>query len=220
MTLKQLERQDRPREKLAKYGPDKLKDSELLALILGSGTKGIDVLELSRKILTRYRNKEIGSASIKDLTEIKGLGTAKASEIVACFELGRRFLNGKSASIILSPEDVWNRMADIRESKKEHFIVFYLDSRNQEIKREIVSMGTLNESLVHPREVFEQAIKNNAASVILAHNHPSGNVESSQDDIDMTKKLIKAGKLLGIEVTDHVIVAKACWKSILDSIYD
>ena len=135
------------------------------------------------------------------------MGTVKASEIIACFELGRRMLKDKKFSILLSPKDVWERMEDIRGSKKEHFVVFYLDSRNQEIERDIISIGTLNESLVHPREVFEGAIKNNAAAIIVAHNHPSGDLKPSQDDIEITKKLIHAGKILDIEVIDHIIVS-------------
>lgn len=108
--------------------------------------------------------------------------------------------------MLLTPQDVWEQMADIRSSKKEHFVVFYLDIRNQEIKREIISVGTLNESLVHPREVFEGAIKHNAAAIIVAHNHPSGTIEPSQDDIEITKRLVHAGKLLDIRVLSHVIV--------------
>ena len=112
------------------------------------------------------------------------------------------------ASDFLKPKDIWEALADIRENKKEHFIIFYLDTRNHEIKRDIISVGCLNANLVHPREVFEPAIRNLAASVIVAHNHPSGNLEPSQEDLDLTKRLVGAGKLLGIELLDHVIVSK------------
>lgn len=218
MKIKDLPKIDMPREKLEKYGPEKLLDHELLAILLGSGIKGLNVLELSKKILKTISQVGIDNLTLKDFLQIKGLGKAKASEIISCFELGRRVLKDKKTSILLSPKDVWEKMSDIRSSKKEHFVVFYLDSRNQEIQREIVSIGTLNESLVHPREVFELAIKNNAASIILAHNHPSGNTEPSQADIEITKKLIHAGKILDIHIIDHVIVTEKMFSSIIDSI--
>ncbi len=215
MRLKLLPTPDRPREKLAKYGPGKLRDAELLAMLLGVGIRGANVIELSRQVLRKWEGKDIGAATVAELSEIRGLGHAKACQVVACFELGRRFLAGKQRAVILTPEDVWKQMADIRESKREHFVVFFLDSRNQEIKREIVSIGTLNESLVHPREVFEQAIKHSAAAVILAHNHPSNDPAPSQADIDITKRLTNAGKLMDIDVIDHVIVTKTAWGSVL-----
>ncbi len=173
MKIKDIPKIDRPREKLERYGVEKLKDAELLAILLRTGTKDINVLKLSEKILNKFKNQKFENVSIDDLKKIHGLGSVKACEIIACFELGRRMLKDKKSSILLTPKDVWQRMEDIRDSKKEHFVVFYLDSRNQEIQREIISIGTLNESLVHPREVFEGAIKNNASSIIVVHNHPS-----------------------------------------------
>jgi DNA repair protein RadC len=213
--IKDFPKVDRPREKLEKYGPDKLKDEELLAILLGVGVKGTNVIELSKKILKKWEGKGIGTATVKELSEIHGLGNAKACEIVACFELGKRFLKDKKTSILLTPKDVWERMEDIRGSKKEHFVVFYLDSRNQEIQREIISVGTLNESIVHPREVFESAIKNNAASIIIAHNHPSGDLDPSEADIEITKKLIHAGKILDIRIVDHIIVSHSSFSSFI-----
>lgn len=211
---------DRPREKLEKYGSGKLSNAELLAILLRTGTKDLNVLKLSQKILQKFENEKFVDITIDELKTIHGLGPAKACEIVACFELGRRMLKDKKSSILLSPKDVWERMEDVRGSKKEHFVVFYLDSRNQEIQREIISVGTLNESLVHPREVFEGAIKNNAASIIIAHNHPSGDLEPSQADIDITKKLIHGGKILDIKIADHVVVSNGagCFKSIIQNI--
>ncbi len=206
---------ERPREKLEKYGPSKLKDWELLAILLRTGTKDLDVVKLSQKILRDFKDEKILEASIEDLQNIHGLGLAKACEIVACFELGKRKLKGKKTNILLTPKDVWEAMADIRSSKKEHFVVFYLNARNQEIEREIISVGTVNTSLVHPREVFEGAIKNNATSIILAHNHPSGDTEPSQDDIEITKKLVHAGKILDIRVVDHVVVTDKEFLSII-----
>ncbi len=206
--IKEMPKFDRPREKLQKYGTGKLSDAELLAILLRTGTKDLNVLKLAQKILQKFENEKFINITIDELKTIHGLGPVKACEVIACFELGRRMLKGKKSSILLSPKDVWERMEDIRGSKKEHFVVFYLDSRNQEIKREIISIGTLNESLVHPREVFEGAIKNNASSVIVAHNHPSGDLEPSEADIEITKKLIHAGKILDIKIIDHIVVSE------------
>ena len=207
-TIKDLPKVERPREKLIKYGPEKLSNSELLAILLRSGKKGENVVELANKILKRFRADKLPYLTFDELKDYPGLGPAKACEIVACFELGKRLLKGKKARIYLSPKEVWEELKDIRDNKKEHFVIFYLDSRNQEIKREIISVGSLNASLVHPREVFEPTVRNLAAQIILAHNHPSGDPEPSEDDITITKRLIEAGKIMGIEVVDHIIVVK------------
>ena len=208
MKIKDLPKVDRPREKLEKYGPERLSDSELLAILLRTGSEGVNVVELSSKILRKFSGAGLTKASIKDLKNTFGLGSAKACEIVACFELGRRLLQNKKSVLLLSPQDVWDELKDIRDHKKEHFVIFFLDSRNQEIKREIVSVGSLNTNLVHPREVFEPAVRHLAAQVIIAHNHPSGDPEPSKADLEVTKKLIKGGKILGIEMKDHIIVTK------------
>lgn len=208
MKIKDLPKVDRPREKLEKYGPEKLSNSELLAILLRTGSKGLNVVELSRKILGKFNESSLAKASFKDLKNTFGLGSAKACEIVACFELGRRFLQNKKSQIYLTPKDVWNELKDIRDNKKEHFVIFFLDTRNQEIKREIISIGSLNANLVHPREVFEPAVRHLAAQIILAHNHPSGDTEPSEDDLEITKRLSEAGIILGIELIDHIIVTK------------
>lgn len=204
-TIKELPRLDRPREKLMQYGPEKLSDAELLAILLRSGPKGQNVVELSKNIFRKWGN-DIANASFEDMRKVFGLGDAKACEIVACFELGKRVLKDKKAELFLSPRDVWETLKDIRDNKKEHFVVFFLDVRYQEIKRETISIGTLTESLVHPREVFEPAIRHSAAQVLIAHNHPSGNPEPSEEDREVTRRFTEAGKLLGIDVIDHVIV--------------
>ena len=209
MKIKDLPKVDRPREKLEKYGPERLSDSELLAILLRTGNKGVNVVELSGRILRKFSGAGLAKASVKELKNTFGLGSAKASEIVACFELGRRHLQNKKSILLLSPQDVWNELKDIRDNKKEHFVIFFLDSRNQEIKREVVSVGSLNTNLVHPREVFEPAVRHLAAQVIIAHNHPAGDPSPSQEDSDITKQLVDAGKLLGIEIKDHVIVSKS-----------
>lgn len=212
MKIKDLSKVERPREKLVKYGPEKLSSAELLAILLRTGCKGVNVVELSKKILSKY-SKGLMNANINDLKNTYGLGEAKACEIVACFELGRRFLKDKKSELILSPEKVWEELKEIRNSKKEHFVVFYLDARNQVIKQEVISIGTLSASLIHPREVFEPAIKNNTAQIIIAHNHPSGECEPSEEDLAITKRLQEAGKILGIEIIDHVIVSTNRWQS-------
>lgn len=211
--IKDIPKFDRPREKLEKYGPGKLSDAELLAILLRTGTKDLNVIKLAQKVLQKFEQEKFIDITIDELKTVHGLGTVKACEILACFELGRRMLKGKKLSILLSPKDIWERMEDIRGSKKEHFVVFYLDSRSQEIQREIISIGTLNESLVHPREVFENAIKNNTISIIIAHNHPSGDLEPSEADIEITKKLINAGNILDIKIIDHIIVSNSKYKS-------
>jgi len=211
--IKDLPRVERPREKIEKYGPEKLSNSELLAILLGTGTKGLNVVELSKKILKKFSNGDLANASFGELKNTFGLGKAKAAEIMACFELGRRLLKDKKTRLVLSPHDAWEDLKDIRHNKKEHFVVFYLDTRNQQIKRETVSVGTLNANLVHPREVFERAIHCSAAQIIISHNHPSGDPAPSDDDIEVTKRLQEAGKILGIEVVDHVIVCDGCFLS-------
>jgi DNA repair protein RadC len=206
--IKNIPKIDRPREKLIQYGPEKLSNSELLALLLRSGNKDINAIELAEKIFKKFGVKKLPNLIFKDLNEISGLGPAKACEIIACFELGKRLLKDKKVQIYLTPKEIWEELRDLRDHKKEHFVIFYLDSRNQEIKREIISIGSLNANLVHPREVFEPAVRNLTAQIILAHNHPSGDPKPSEDDLEITKRLIEAGKILGIEVIDHIIVTK------------
>ena len=206
--IKDLPKILRPREKLQRYGPSKLSNSELLAIILRTGKKGENVVEMAEKILRKFGKESLPNINFDDLKKYPGLGVTKTCEILACFELGKRFLKGKKSVLILSPKEVWEELKDIRDNKKEHFVVFYLDSRNQEIKREVILVGLLNANLVHPREVFEPAIRNLTAQIIVAHNHPSGDLEPSEEDLIITKRLVEAGKILGIEVLDHVIVSK------------
>lgn len=207
MKIKDLPKIELPREKLEKYGTDKLADYELLAILLGSGIEGTNVIELSKNILTIVQKVGLKNITLEHLLDIKGLGRAKALQIIAVFELGRRF-NSDANVEVLSPDDVWKLCSDIRDSKKEHFVAFYLNTQNHLIERQIISIGTLNASLVHPREVFEPAVAFHAASVIVAHNHPSGSMEASPEDIDVTKRLVEAGKILGIALVDHIIVTK------------
>jgi DNA repair protein RadC len=204
LTIRDLPRIERPREKLIKYGANRLSNIELLAILLRTGKKGESVLALADRFLHKISLEKFSDFSFEDFIKISGIGSAKACELLSCVELGRRIFEHKKVNIsqLLSPQDVFDNLKDIRVSKKEHFVVFFLDSRNQEIKREVISIGTINASLVHPREVFEPAVK------ILAHNHPSGTLEPSEDDLTVNKRLSEAGKILGIEVLDHIIVTK------------
>lgn len=212
--IKDIAKIERPREKMIRYGVEKLTDAELLAILLRVGTKEKNAVEFARLILRAFPGDRLLEATVEELSTIRGMGSAKSCEILACFELARRRLEKKQRAILLSPRDVWEAMAEIRSSRREHFVVFYLNSRSQEIHKEIISIGTLTESLVHPREVFEGAIRNTAVSIIVAHNHPSGNPEPSDADIAVTKKLIEAGRILDIHVVDHVIVTKEEWRSV------
>lgn len=212
--IKNLERIEQPREKLLKYGVEKLTDEELLAILLRTGLAGKNVLEVAKSVIKKFSGVRLASATVSELTKVKGVGEVKALELVACFELGCRLLKDKQVALVLSPRAVWERMEDLRTSKKEHFVVFFLDTQNQLIKREVVSIGTLNASLVHPREVFEPAIKHSVSHIIVAHNHPAGSLEPSEEDLAVTRRLRDAGLLLGIQLLDHVIVTATGFASL------
>ena len=192
-------------------GPDVLKNSELLAIILGTGYRGEDVLELSSRILQEYGSKAITKEkSVSRLMDELGIPTVKACQIIACFEIGRRFFvedTGKMPTV-RDAEDIYEYLKELRKLKKEQFRGLYLNSRNKLIYDEIISLGTLNANLVHPREVFQPAVEFSAAAIIVAHNHPSGDPEPSDDDLEITKRLVEAGKIMGLEILDHLIIGK------------
>jgi DNA repair protein RadC len=215
LTIRDLPRVERPREKLLKYGPERLSDPELVAIILRTGRIGESVLSVAKKLLKTTSLDKLPALSCQDLCKISGIGSVKACELLASIELGKRLFLNKKVTIaqLLKPGDVFDSLKDIRESKKEHFVVLFLDSRNQQIHREIISVGTINASLVHPREVFEPAVKHLAVQVILAHNHPSGDLEPSEEDLSVNKRLVEAGKILGVEILDHIIVTKDSYSS-------
>jgi DNA repair protein RadC len=217
-TVRDLPRQERPRERLQKFGPEALSAQELLALVIGRGIPKKSVMSIAQELLTKFGNiKAIGQATIEELSQIKGIGLAKAAQIKACFELGRREeLEPEPKDFdIKNPESVVKAIrSSIKDKAKEHFKLILLNPRNKIIGISTISIGTLNASLVHPREVFKDAIVHSAASVVLAHNHPSGDPEPSEDDLKITKKLVDSGKLLGIEVLDHIIIAKNGFKSL------
>jgi DNA repair protein RadC len=210
-TIHDLPKDERPRERLVKFGEQALSAQELLQLILGRGVAGESVAITAQKLLSHFGSlQKLSEASIEELSSIKGIGLAKAAQIRAAFEIGRR-LSTQAPSYkskeLTDPEKVYRLIkSKLRDYHKEHFYIIALNSRNYSIAE--VSVGSLNASIVHPREVFAEAIKNKAASVVFAHNHPSGDPEPSEDDLLLTKKLVESGKILGIEVFDHIIVVK------------
>ena len=203
-TIQDLEEINKPREKLYKKGAQALKDYELLSVLLGSGVKGKDVITLSKEII-KILETDFTSITLEMLTSIHGLGKAKASQILASIELSKRYLSDKQKIRISNSRDVYEELIPYKDKQQEYFLCIYLDGANHLINTEVISIGTLNQSLVHPREVFSYAIEKRCASIILAHNHPSGTLEPSLSDINITKRLQEAGKILGIDVLDHVI---------------
>jgi len=211
-TIHDLPFSERPRERLQKLGVAALSAQEILALILGRGVAGESVMVTAQRLLSQFGNlKGIAGASVEELSRVKGIGVAKASQIKGAFELANR-LEGYSETgdqpLVKTPEDIVGLVRGrLRGKKKEHFLALLLDTRNQLIKVSEISVGSLDSSIVHPREVFKEAISASAASVIFVHNHPSGDPEASEDDIKLTKRLAEAGEIMGIDVLDHVIIS-------------
>lgn len=210
-TLRDLPTSERPRERLAKFGSEALSAQEILALILGMGTKGEPVMVIAQTLLSHFGDlQRLSCASLEELSSIKGIGTAKASQLKAVFEISRRLQSQPEAGekpYIKSPQDAFKEIqSELRGKKKEYFVVLTLDTRKRLIGKETVSMGSLNSSIVHPREAFKQACIASAASVVFAHNHPSGDPEPSDDDIELTRRLKQSGEIMGIDVLDHIIV--------------
>jgi len=194
----------RPREKLQARGAESLSDYELLMAIIGSGNAQADVTKIARDLLKILQQDH--TLSLEKVRVITGVGEAKATELVASFELAKRYVTESEQPIIDSPEKAVEQLADIRGKKQEYFVCLTLDGANRLIAKRVITIGTLTASLVHPREVFADAITDRAASIIVAHNHPSGNLTPSPVDIEVTKTLTDAAKLLGIELIDHIIV--------------
>jgi len=210
-TIHDLPKEERPRERLVKFGEQALSAQELLQVILGRGVAGESVAVTAQKLLTQFGSlQKLSEASIEELSSIKGIGPAKATQIKAVFEIGRRLsvqVPSYKSKELTDPKKAYQLIKNkLKDYTREHFYIIALNSRNHSIAE--VSVGSLDASIVHPREVFSGAIKNKAASVIFAHNHPSGDPEPSEDDLEITKRLVKAGKILGIEVIDHIIIAK------------
>ena len=200
--------QDRPREKLQAKGAAALSDFELLQALIGSGNAQADVSKIARDTL-KLLQKHGKDTTHEHLKAVTGMGSAKITELLAALELSRRYLVEDERPIIDSPEVAVAQLADIRDKKQEYFVCLTLDGANRLIAKRIITIGTLTSSLVHPREVFADAITDRAASIIVAHNHPSGNLNPSPADKEVTKRLREAGKLVGISVLDHIIVTKS-----------
>jgi DNA repair protein RadC len=213
MRIKDISIDNRPRERLSKYGASVLSDAELLAVILQKGTAKDNVIDMSNRLLSKYGMNKLSELSLKELQEIKGIGVAKAMQVKAVFELSKRYkLSRNNKKPITCAKDVYEYACErILDKNKEQFMILHLDSKNRVIKDEIVSIGTLNASIIHPREVFKSAIKESVNSIILVHNHPSGDVTPSSEDEEITMRLFEAGKLLDIKVLDHVIVGDGYW---------
>ena len=207
---------ERPREKIIERGPAGLKDKELLAIILRTGQAGKNVVELAAEILRKWPMKKLLAMKYEDMIRIRGIDSGKACSLLAAFELVKRALEVEDNNLptINSAKDAVAQLQELRTAKKEHFVVLYLNARNQLIHKETISIGTLNANLVHPREVFKPAIEHLAASIIVAHNHPSGGSEPSAADLELTKRLQEAGKLIGIEVADHLVITNKDFRSI------
>lgn len=207
--IKDMPEEMRPREKLMVKGESNLSEAELLAIILGQGTRRLSALELANAMMMKYRSlRKIKEASLEELIEEKGIGPAKAVTIKAAIEIGRRMSQDiQQKGTIKSPDDVKNIvMEEMRYFDREHFRVIYLDRKGGMMEMQDISIGGLHSSIVHPREVFKVAVKKSAASIILVHNHPSGDPTPSAEDIEVTRRLIEAGNIMGITVLDHIII--------------
>ena len=207
--IKDLPKHKRPREKLLERGAESLSDAELLAILIRTGRAGKSALDIAKETLKKYSLEKLLEISQDELTGIKGLENTKAITVKAALELGKRATGAlnKVFPIIDSVKEAVEHLSDLKGKKKEHFVALYLNARKQLVHKEIVSIGTLTETVAHPREVFEPAIRHFAVSVILAHNHPSKNMEVSDADIKLTEKLIQSGAILDIEVIDHIVIS-------------
>ncbi|NLW53039.1 MAG: DNA repair protein RadC [Tissierellia bacterium] len=211
-TIKDLSEEKRPMEKLINYGVANLSDKELLAILIGSGTRDHNAIELAQKILEEdFLDNQLLFASVEELMQIKGIGISKSTRIVAGLELGKRLgmIDRYNQISYNNPETVAEYFySHYQQSSTEEFVVLILDSKNKLIALETISVGTINSTIVHPREVFKGAIKRSANAIILVHNHPSGDPTPSDEDIRITKRLAEVGEIVGIKVLDHIVVGK------------
>ncbi|MBM7613577.1 RadC family protein [Alkaliphilus hydrothermalis] len=222
ISIKRMPQEERPREKLLKYGVRKLSNTELLAILLKTGTKEKSALGLAESILG-YSNEGLRfltDSTVEELSQIKGIGLAKSAQLIAAVELGKRIALATKANNykIKSPDDISNLlMEDMRYLKKEHFNIILLNTKHEVIAMENISIGSLNASIVHPREVFIRAIKRSSSAIILAHNHPSGDPSPSGEDVKITKRLQDAGNIIGISVLDHIIIGDGRYYSLKEN---
>jgi DNA repair protein RadC len=209
--IKDLPKVERPREKLISKGVENLKDEELLAILLRTGVQGKSVIDLAKQILQRHSKRGLLKMPYNILIKMKGINSAKACTILASNELIKRSLEmgEETIPLISFVKDVIAQVSFLRNKLREHLVVLYLNSRNELLFKKDMFIGTLNANLVHPREIFAEALRQNAASVILVHNHPSNNSEPSEDDLEITKRIVEAGKIMGIDVLDHIIITQS-----------
>lgn len=217
--IKDIAKVDRPREKMLHKGPEALTETELLAIILGSGIPGMNVKKLSEHILRKFR-KTFLEITVDDLLEVKGIGKAKALQIIAAIQLVKRFTEKERAGEVMVNclDDILSLTADLRTKRQEHLVCIYLNARNIVIQKETVSIGTVSNTIFHPREIFAPAIEMRATGIVLVHNHPSGETEPSRADLQMLDKVIKGAGMLGIRVVDFIIVAGTQTYSCLDHV--
>ena len=222
MKIKDLPECERPRERLLKYGSNNLSNEELLSIIIKTGTKGVSVKEISEEILQRIQNiNNLENINVFTFNDIKGLGKVKRIELIAAIELGRRiFLEAQERDNIIynNPQIIFNNNKHLFYHKKqEYFYCLYLDNKNKLIERKLLFMGTVNRSIAHPREIFKEAYKNSATSIVCMHNHPSGDLTPSIEDMHLTKSLIEIGRISGINVMDHLIISDNNYYSFYDN---
>jgi DNA repair protein RadC len=223
LMIRDFPEDERPRERFMKNGPQSLSNHELIAILLRTGTKEESVLQLSNRLLTQFEGlRLLKSATLQEMTEIKGIGQTKAIQILAAVELGRRVSNlaFDERYVIRSPEDgAKYMMNDMRFLTQEHFVCLYLNTKNQVIHKQTIFIGSLNATIVHPREVYREALKRSAASIICLHNHPSGDPAPSREDIEVTKRLAECGKIIGVDLLDHLIIGENKFVSLKEKGY-
>ena len=210
MKILDLPAQNRPRERFLKHGAEALSDAELFAILLRTGSKGENVIDMSNRLIAEYGLDKLFECSLRELQKIKGIGPSKAMQLLAMAELGKRHSQAqKPIKKITCAKDVFDLFHDrLKDEKQEHFIVLMLNNMNYLVEEKLISKGTLDKTLIHPREIFRYAIKNAVSKIILMHNHPDGNSMPSVNDLEITEELVKAGDLMGIKVLDHIIIGK------------
>ena len=208
MKIKDLPNDSRPRERMLKHGAVSLSDAELMAIILRKGTKNENVVDMSNRLIAEHGLHKIFDCSLTELQEVKGIGPSKAMQLLAMAELGKRHAQSKQpVKRITCAQDVFNLFHErLKDEKQEHFYVILLSTKNHIIGEHLVSKGVLDAAILEPREVFRPAIKSATSRIILVHNHPSGDPTPSDEDVEVTKRLIEAGNMINIKVLDHVIV--------------
>ncbi|MFJ8264565.1 DNA repair protein RadC [Peribacillus asahii] len=223
MLMREYRKEEKPRERFLQDGPESLSNQELFALLLRTGTKEESVLQMANRLMDVFEElRLLKEASIEELTAIKGIGEAKAMQLLAAVELGRRIhrVNNQERYVIRSPEDGAKYcMEEMRFLTQEHFVCLYLNTKNQVLHKRTVFIGSLNASIVHPREVFKEAFRRSAASIICLHNHPSGDPAPSKEDIEVTKRLVECGKIIGIDLLDHLIIGEHKYVSLKEKGY-